>query len=191
MNQVAKQPKPKHQWLRFNLRTFLVVATILSVCIGSYLHRVDQQRKGVAWVLRNGGEVHYFYAYIENNKYNAEPVPEWLLKIVDIHHFLSVEQVILYDSRTSDLAPLTQIKNLRSLVLCKTETSDFSPLARLSRLETLVVWILNEKKSNRLESLESLARLQRLTELRIHDPWFNREEITTLREALPNCKVRN
>ena len=64
MTEQTKQPKPKRRWLRFSLRTFLIVVTILCVWFG-FAYRVERQREAVRWVKENGGTAYYAHEYTD------------------------------------------------------------------------------------------------------------------------------
>jgi len=53
------KPKRKRRWLRYSLRTFLVVLTVFCVWLGALVYRVNKQREAVQWVKDHGGEVYY------------------------------------------------------------------------------------------------------------------------------------
>ena len=156
--------KPKRRWLRFSLRTFLIVLTIFCVWLGWYLYRVEQQREAVKWVKENGGWVRYYYEYDSNERLVSEsqpPVPKWLHDILDENYFSSVVYVYLGDTKISDVKPLAGLTNLEELYLHITRVSDLKPLSGFTNLE--VLGLENTNVSD--------------------------EEIEKLKQALPNCKI--
>ena len=54
-------PKTRPRWLRFSLRTLLVVVTVLGVWLGVQVNPVRKQRNAVAWIQEVGGTVTYDY----------------------------------------------------------------------------------------------------------------------------------
>ena len=166
MTMKSKQPKPKRRWLRFSLRAFAIAITILCIWLGCYVYRVDRQRDAVQWVLENGGHVHYDYHRHQNGDYvpdSLPPVPTWMLDILDIHYFASVEYVTFHDPNFSDLTPVANLTNLKWLDLFNTQVSDLTPLANMSNLEHL--WL--------------------------HQTQAGDEEIKKLKQELPNCKIHH
>ncbi len=101
MIEEGKQPKYRRRWLRFSLRTFLIVLTILCVWLGWYLHRVEQQRAAVRWVRENGGAVRYDYEFDSDDKFidaSQPPVPKWLVDMLGVDYFVSVVSVHTFDA---------------------------------------------------------------------------------------------
>ncbi len=58
-------PPPKKRWLRFSLRTMLMLMTILCVWLGFKVHRAERQKAAIAWVESVGGAVSYDYEFDE------------------------------------------------------------------------------------------------------------------------------
>ncbi len=114
--------KRNRRYLRFSLRTFLVVLTVVLVCFGWLVNRANQQRQAVAWVLEMGGSVRYDYEIDDAGRYmpNATPTsPEWLRDYYD-----QVGTVDLHNTQVSDLTPLANLKSLRSLDVRDTPVSE-------------------------------------------------------------------
>ena len=51
----TEPPKPKRRWLRYSLRTFVVVLTVFGIWLGLLVHRVNKQREAVQWVKDEDG----------------------------------------------------------------------------------------------------------------------------------------
>ncbi|MCH7726300.1 MAG: hypothetical protein IH991_07455 [Planctomycetes bacterium] len=62
----TEPPKPKRRWLRYSLRTFVVVLTVFGVWLGLLVHRVNKQKEAVAWVRDHGGAVRYDFEWNES-----------------------------------------------------------------------------------------------------------------------------
>jgi len=140
-NMTVEVKKPKRRWLRFSLRTFLIVLTIFCVWLGWYLYRVEQQRNAVKWVEENGGEVRYDYQFDSKGVRlgNSQPsVPKWLLNILDVNYFSSIVSVEISDaSQITNLTPIACLTNLERLYLDDAQVTDLQPLAGLTSLEIL------------------------------------------------------
>ena len=67
--------KRKRRWLRYSLRTFVVVLTVFCVLmawLGALVYRVNKQKEAVQWVRDEGGTVYYDYP-ITFPLYNSPP----------------------------------------------------------------------------------------------------------------------
>ena len=189
-----KLANPRRRWLRFNLRTFLIVLTILCVWLSWYSIRAKQQREAVIWVLKNGGTVEYDYEY-EGQKFihDSQPsAPKLLLDLLGVDYFSAVtrvefnnsqkqvsdvtplasltklEDLELSDTQVSDLAPLADLTNLKKLRLSITQVSDVRPLAGLANLETLMLLQTQVSDLTPLAGLTSLETLV-LTDTQVSD----------------------
>ena len=158
--------QPKRRWLRFSLRTFLIVVVFLSAWIGRWVYRAEQQRTAVQWVIKNGGTIRYDYEVDQNGKTiknSQPPVPKWLLKILDVNYFSSVVIVVLRQNQVTDLTPLAGLRNLEHLSVDVTRVSDLSSLADLKNLKWLVL------KGTTVGDLTPLADLKNLERLYLDD----------------------
>ena len=136
----TKQPKRKRRWMRFSLRSFLIVVTILCVFIGWYVYRVDQQKKAVRWVLKHGGAIRYDYQVDSDGRLlddSQPPGPKWLHSILGVDYFASVVTVNFTFTSVSDLTPLASLTNLEWLYLDVTPVNDLTPLSGLKNLNVI------------------------------------------------------
>ena len=130
-----KTAKPRRCWLRFRLRTLLIVVTVLAVPLGWVGWRLGQVRReqaAIAWVEEMGGHVD-FRSLIEENSWWEELADKWFGG--------TVRFVFLEDTQVSDLSPLAELKSLRFIDLRNTQVSNLSPLVELKSLELL--WLRN------------------------------------------------
>lgn len=155
----VSQPAPRRFGLRFSLRAFLGGVTLFCILLAWQLHRARQQKEAVAAIQAAGGWVHYDYQQPDprgaTTKPNAQPwEPKWLLALVGIDFFHSVEEVnMVYnedgpqrldnDRSAVDIAPhLAHFPRLRSLLLSGPFIDDagMATVGRLKRLETFYQW---------------------------------------------------
>ena len=92
----ATHTKPKRRFLRFSVRTLLLLMLVFGVVLGWKVERARKQREAVAWVLEMGGTVFYNYQLDDDQSYvpDAKPRgPEWLRKRLGSHFFDDVVYV--------------------------------------------------------------------------------------------------
>ena len=186
MTESTNQPKPKRRWLRFSLRSFLIVLTIFCVWIGWYLYRVEQQREAVRWVRANGGTVKYDFEYDPQDRYISDPqphVPKWLLNILDVNYFSSVSYAAISNRQLTDLTPLASLRTLRRLHLEYAPVKDLTPVANLTNLQEL--WV----RQTQVTDVTPLAGLTKLENLYLGGTPVGDEEVQRLQRALPNCAI--
>ena len=156
---------------RFSLRVFLLAVTTIAVVLAIWAESVREQRRGVAWVLAQGGHVTYDFEWPEaNGSYpmGAKPRgPTWLHDWLGIDYFASVTAVILDRDEITDLAPLADLPQLRCLGLMieVDPQTDFSSLQRLKRLEELHLNYtgLDEQAALRIKTMLPKCRIRSQT----------------------------
>ncbi len=130
----ATHTKPKRRFLRFSVRTLLIVLTIFCVALGWKVERARKQREAVAWVDEMGGSVSYDY---EVDGVLKPPGPKWLRNLLGIDYFDDVVGVGFGTTQVSDVTPLSGLTSLRALDLHSTQVSDITPLSGLTSLQAL------------------------------------------------------
>lgn len=195
--------KPKRRWLRFSLRTFLIVVTIFCVWLGWYVYRAERQREVVRWVLENGGEVSYDYEFSSDGYRLVDsqpPVPTWLDSMLGVDYFSSIAGVSL-PMPVTDLKPLASLSSLKKLKLFAASENDLTPLSKLTNLKRLFLVVKTPVTDLRpLASLSSLEHLRLLATpdsdmtnftkpVGLRTTTFSYEEIEKLKQALPNCCI--
>lgn len=187
-----KPTKRKRSYLRYSLRTFLVLLTVFSVWLGLLVHDVNKQKNAVQWVRDLddiGCEVYYDFEWDANTGGRVNdadpPGPDWLRELIGVDYFADVVKVDVNYTEVSDLRPLRALNELRELDISGTErVSDFTPLRELTELRWLYlantqvsdVGPLRELKQLRVLSLvntqvsdvKPLANLSRLRHLMLH-----------------------
>jgi hypothetical protein len=156
----------KTRWLRFSLRTLLLLITALCIWLGVQVTAARRQKEAVEAILKAGGQVGFDYQMVPATsggfyEFNidssaASAAPAWLHGLVGDDVFRTVVQVHFTNLRRgiaeSDLAQLDQLPALRSLQISHTDiacddgslrhlrNSDLSHIAGLRQLRTLVIW---------------------------------------------------
>lgn len=91
----------------------LIVMTVIAILLGNHMRKVQKQRRVVAWVLKQGGQVSYRdpfgpFGWGDIVWANNRSEPEFLGE----DFFNSVKCVDLSNTNVSDLSPLTSLKGL-------------------------------------------------------------------------------
>src|SRR5262245_13991502 len=115
------------KWLRFSLRTMLLLITALCIWLGFQVNAARRQREAVTAILRNGGTVKYdFQLVIDpkipwNSSYkslkDASPSgPAWIRRLIGDEYFQDVVEVIFQDKAIpeTDFAQLAKLPRLRT-----------------------------------------------------------------------------
>jgi hypothetical protein len=91
----------KRRFLRFSIRTLLIVLTICCVWLGWKVSRTENQREAVAWVHEMSGSVMYDYEFVDGSivRDAKPPGSEWLRKQLGHHFFDDVVRVDFYPQR--------------------------------------------------------------------------------------------
>lgn len=158
--------RPSRQVLRFSLRAFLVVATLVACWFGWHAGRVRDQRRAVELVERLGGHAGYDYERIaaEERRRNPPPpppgplpaadrviqldsrppAPAWLVALTGKHWWATVERVSLsrQDLSTADVDILSRLPSLELLNLaeCRLRNANLRAWGDLAALKGLFVW---------------------------------------------------
>jgi hypothetical protein len=128
----------KRRWLRFGLRTLLMLVTILCVLLGWFMHGVQKQRKAAARLEKHGAIFDYFPAFAMQPWSNYCPGPmrarlNALLPSNDWKRLTGVD-IGSPDFRDEDLEILRDLPYLDDLRLTNTSLTD-AGLSRLASIE--------------------------------------------------------
>jgi hypothetical protein len=157
-----KPAKPPQRWFRFSLRTLLIVVTVLAVplgWVGWRLRQVRREQATIAWVVEIGGRV-YFPSGASGA---AGGERSWWVKNTAKWFGERAWGVHFRNKQVSDLSPLVELKNLKTLNFRDTQVSDLTPLAALESLNQLL----------------------------IYNTQVSYEQVQELRQALPNCVIHH
>lgn len=141
----------------------LMVLTASCVLLGWKVHKVHQQKMAVAWVRSMGGHVAYDY---ENGELgvalpNATPGPKWLRDTIGVEYVATIDYVDLSSTKVTDLSPLLDLPQLKTLWLRDTKVHDLSALKHLDVLEAL------DLGNTQVRNVDALTVLSRLTYLNL------------------------
>src|SRR5262245_40067519 len=117
------------RWLRFSLRTMLLLITALCIWLGFQINAARRQKEAVAAILSVGGAVYYDYQYaplavggpsytLDQNR--TPPGPQWLRQCIGDDYFRTVVNVIFdrpNNIAKGDLDQLAKLPRLRILVI--------------------------------------------------------------------------
>ena len=154
------------RYLRFSVRTMIVLVLVIGAAMGWVVHRARVQRDAVAAIRKAGGSIWYDWQFKGNSHTpNGEPRgPRWLVEALGVDYFGYVavvsgtelfsdhelvlveslghlERLMLYGSSVTDagLAHVRDLRNLEYLWLNGTRAGDagLAYLKRLTRLKVL------------------------------------------------------
>ena len=158
------EPQPKSRWLRFSLRTFFVLLTLLCIWLGLQVNAARRQREARAAIVKGGGTIGYEYQKVPKSSYPGgydidysigPPTPEWLRHLFGDDFFCNVISVGSYDRRIPavfDWRLFSQLPKLEVVALTNVQMasenqttqrrvndSDLKALKSLSRLRSLYI----------------------------------------------------
>lgn len=175
------------RWLRFSLRSLLLVVTGLSIWLGLHLDAVRRQSAAIAEVKRLGGRACYDYQYAGDGELTEgeSPSPVWLFGWLGPDFFHDVVFVDMSrnadgqeNTQTTDeiKAVLPDFRELRTLYLTQGQATDdcLRAVGRLSKLEQLFCWNAIEATD---AAIAPLANLPRLKSLHFSNSWITDESL--------------
>ena len=190
---IKKTVKPRRRWLRFSLRTLLILVTVLSVPLGWVGWRLGQIRREqatIAWIEERGGEVSFQYG--TDKSWWEKTTDKWFgerrvrsvslhnKQVSDVSPLMELKNptfLNLGSTHVSDLSPLAELKNPAYLDFQNTQVIDLSPLAELKSLRTLVL------RNTQVSDLSPLAELKSLELL-----WLDNTQVS---DASPLMELKN
>jgi Leucine-rich repeat (LRR) protein len=180
------KPKRKRRWYQYSLRTFLLLITIFAIWLGYLSNEARKQREAVAWVKEMGGMLGYDYEVDEDGYLKQDgkpPGPKWLRETLGIDFMADVCSVALSGADVNDVTRLAGLKKLQWLRLEGAQVTDVTPLAGLRKLHRLAL------DGTHVSDVTPLAGLKNLRELYLWGTRVSKEQVTSLRKALPNCVI--
>jgi hypothetical protein len=157
-------PRGRRYWLRFSLRSFLVMVVVIgfgAAWLGSVMQRVRQQRQIVAQLKAHRAEVAYDYQCREASADSPGP---WILRrIFGDDAFAHVEWIWLKkQALPADFKLLADLPKLKEVSVDGPRTND--ELAAIVRLPDLKLYY-----SAATLEVEQLRSVPQLTSLTLHD----------------------
>lgn len=172
--------KPKRCFIRFSLRSLLLVTMIVCLFLGWQVERVRRQREAVRYILQLGGTVGYEYEGLFIDEPHGipspklpKPAPVWLINWLGIDFFDEVVSVSLPEKKV-DLSKLATLSSLRRLDLYNARPKDIAPLEKLHELEWLNL------NGTAIDDLSPLQDLTQLKYLYVRQTWVS--DISPLRK---------
>ena len=157
-------------WLRFKLRTLLVVMTLACILLGTWVSRSIRQRNALAGLDESGADFSVYYDYeldADGNSTLADLTgPTWLRELLGIDFFATATAIDINNGATD--ASLAWIKQFPDLHVCELHESPevtdegISQLAAARGLKKLGLYNL-EINGAGLASLRDCRSLQDLT----------------------------
>jgi hypothetical protein len=139
---------PRRRWLRFSLRSLLILITVLSIWLGVKVNQARRQKEAVAALRELGALVRYEHQKLDSkpNAYDTEKdlsVPGWLRDLAGDDFFQTVVHVhFLRPVTDEDLIHLAALPRIERLVLTdnQKDVTD-AGLAHLPRPDRLVHFV--------------------------------------------------
>ena len=150
--------KRRPRWLRFSLRSLLVVMTVLCVWLGIQVNAARRQKQAVEAILKAGGSVGSLtelrpdegpiFGMFNCDRNAPIPGPAWLRKLIGDDYSRTAFQVELSlddeDAARAAINAMASLPTIRGVSLnartprdCKIQDSDLVPLGQLNKLERL------------------------------------------------------
>lgn len=95
----------------------------------------------------------------------------------------NLKWLVANNAPISDLTPLSNLKRLERLMLTGTQVSDLAPLTELTSLKTLLL------ANTKVQDISPLLKLKDLKIVHLTKTNVNDDDISALRNALPECSV--
>lgn len=181
------------KYLRFSLRSLLVLILLIAGWLGWVVHRARAQRDAVAAILKLQGTVKYNWERKDGrNLPNGKPWwPGWLVNLFGIDYFSHVTQVRLVAVHELSDAELIQISNLSGLEELDLHRSPVTD-ARLGYLEELTdlqsLTLFHTPISD--TGLAHLKRMHRLRMLSIENTSVTDSGAQELQRVLPKTVIK-
>ena len=174
------------RWFRFNLRTLLVVLTLVGIGLGIQVNRASRQRRAVAAIEELHGYILYDYEIEpKGGDYNRLPDPRppgpvWLRRVVGLDYFAKARVEGLRGRQVNELHGLEAL-----VVDTKAIANEGEQISRLTNLQTLALYGAPIDEA----SLQCLFGMKHLKRLVINGNSVSEDGIEQLRQALPNCDI--
>lgn len=208
--------RPRRVWLRFSLRTFLVLVAVASLWLGWIVSRARNQRIAVEAVQAAGGTVLFDFQETAPRTWSTAGVPRgpsWLRERLGAEYFDTPVYAGLFNTRQGEewIAAVNRLPSIKTLLLSGRHVDD-ATLVRLNGSTALVELHLSNsaisdeglKELGKFPNLHwlvlnhtkitdggamHLAALKSLREINLKGTAISREGIEKIRGAVAGVKV--
>ncbi len=181
------------KYLRFSLRSLLVLILLFAGWLGWIVHRARAQRDAVAAILKLQGTVKYDWERKDGrNLPNGKPWwPSWLVDLFGIDYFAHVTQVRLVavpELSDAELIHISTLSGLEELDLHRSPVTDdrLGHLAGLTDLQSLILFHTPISDTG----LGHLKKMHRLRMLSIENTGVTDSGSAALQKALPQLSIK-
>lgn len=176
----APEPRRPQSWLRrrlrFSLRTLLVIYTLVSLLLGYYVLRVQNELRAAEAIAAASGQITYDWQVRPDGVYPPPkidpPGPDWLHRYLGPHWFGRIAEVRLnefgYPGKKNDFATigphLAGLPGLRTLSIWggELDLKDCELLRGLTRLEKLELYAESVIEPAHTAAIAKMKRLKSL-----------------------------
>jgi hypothetical protein len=180
-------------WLRFSLRSLVVVVLVLGLWLGSIVRSARLQQEAVAAILKLQGTARYDWERKDgrNLKSGGPSAPKWLVDLVGVDYFSHVTQVRLVATpqlSEKEITLISQLSGLEELDLHRSPITDRSleKFAGLTSLQSLTLFHTDVGDPG----LKHLRRMSRLRILSLENTRVTDQGATALQSALPKLSIK-
>ena len=143
------------RWLKFSLRTTLLLVTLAAIWLAWFVQRVQKQKAAAKWIQSFGRNA--FYTHMRKPKGQRNPpAPQWLIDTFGIDTFASIDMVWLDDKPVENIDMVRNLPNINHFELTNGKLTDISPLSGLTKLQHISI------SKNQISDLRPLADLLNL-----------------------------
>ena len=162
----ADPPKRKHRWLRFSLRSLMIVVTLVCAAAGLASNQANRQRRAIERIQAARGIVYYDYQLDAKLGPRTDdplpPGPDWLRDVIGVDYFGTAAAVGVNLGSDELLAAAGELPHLKALrIFCDSKITD-GGLAHLKGLTELQSLYLRGVHDSGMASLNGLTQLQAL-----------------------------
>ena len=164
---MGETPKTRRRWLRFSLRSLLILVTIAGIGLAFVVRwhqRAIRQRAAVAAL--EPFAVTYDQIYDESFDPSEPPlVPWWFFGLVGYDHLHNVVEVTLYEATDHQMALVSDFPGLQKLILdtgTRCGEAGYLQIRSLKNLRHLEVHEAPELNDRAMTSIASVAGLEHL-----------------------------
>ncbi len=161
-------PKPRGRWLRFSLRSLLLLVVLIAVPLGWKVNRARNQRAAVAGLQKLRAQITYDYENASpGSRANAAPPgPKWLIDLLGKEYFADVVQVTVGGPQVADdtIALIARLPEVEHVTLAwVSRRPGLDQISTLKQLDDL--GLLSEAADITDKGMAYIAKLTKLRSL--------------------------